>query len=184
MLGQTRKMLIVCGGRRQAVIDRAADERVRFDGLRRAYRGRDVPIQRMLLPERVEVTEADAVLCDERRAELLALGLDVAPIGPTTVAVHGVPVLVARASPERLLRDVLVELTRSGERAFGDAVDMALATMACHGAIRAGDPLSIEECRALLRSMDAVEDFGGHCPHGRPVVYSVGFGELERRLGR
>ncbi len=186
VLGQTRKMLIVCEGRDGLhVIDQhAADERVRFDGLRRAYRGREVPIQRMLLPERVEVTEAEAVVCDEHKGELLALGLDVAPIGPTTVAVHGVPVLVARASPERLLRDVLVELTRAGERAFGDAVDMALATMACHGAIRAGDPLSVEECRALLRSMDAVEDFGGHCPHGRPVVYSVGFGELERRLGR
>ena len=78
----------------------------------------------------------------------------------------------------------LAELARAGERAFGDAVDMALATMACHGAIRAGDPLSIEECRALLRAMDAVSDFGGHCPHGRPVVHSLGFSELERRLGR
>ncbi len=179
-------MLIVCEGRDGLhVIDQhAADERVRFDGLRRAYRERAVPIQRLLVPERVEVTERDAILCEERRDELLGLGLDVAAIGPTTVAVHGVPALVARASPERLLRDVLVEVERAGERAFGDAVDMALATMACHGAIRAGDPLSPDECRALLRSMDAVEDFGGHCPHGRPVIYSVGFTELERRLGR
>lgn len=106
------------------------------------------------------------------------------PLGDRTVAVHGVPAVVRRASPERLLRDVLVELERAGERAFGDAVDMALATMACHGAIRAGDTLSPEECRALLRAMDAVRDFSGHCPHGRPVVYSVGWDELERRLGR
>ncbi|MCB9593493.1 MAG: DNA mismatch repair endonuclease MutL [Sandaracinaceae bacterium] len=186
VLGQTRKMLIVCEGRDGLhVIDQhAADERVRFDALHRAYRERAVPIQRMLMPDRVEVTEAEAVLCEERREELLGFGLDVAPIGPTTVAVHGVPSLVSRASPERLLHDVLVELARAGERAFGDAVDMALATMACHGAIRAGDPLSVEECRALLRSMDAVDDFGGHCPHGRPVIYSVGFSELERKLGR
>lgn len=186
VLGQVRKMLIVCEGADGLhVIDQhAGDERVRFDQLRRTYRDQEVAIQRLLMPERVEVTEEEAVVCEERREALAAVGLDVALIGERTVAVRGVPALVKRASAERLLRDVLVELTRSGERAFGDAVDMALATMACHGAIRAGDPLSIEECRALLRSMDAVEDFGGHCPHGRPVVYSVEFGELERRLGR
>jgi len=186
VLGQARKMLIVCEGRDGLhVIDQhAADERVRFDRLRRAHAAREVSIQRLLLPERVEVTESEAVVCEERRDELVALGLDVAPIGPTTVAVHGVPAIVDRAPAERLLRDVLAELTRAGDRAFGDAVDMVLATMACHGSIRAGDPLSLEECRALLRSLDAVEDFGGHCPHGRPVVWSVEFSDLERRLGR
>ena len=85
-----------------------------------------------------------------------------------------------RREPGKSLQEVALE----GDRAFGDAVDMALATMACHGAIRAGDPLSPDECRALLRSMDAVQDFGGHCPHGRPVVHSLSFSELERRLGR
>ena len=186
VLGQVRKMLIICEGRDGLhVIDQhAADERIRFDHLRRSYREKDVAIQRLLLPERVEVTEAEAVTCDEHKDELLLVGLDVSPIGETTVAVHGIPALVRRASAERLLRDVLVELARAGERAFGDAVDMALATMACHGAIRSGDALSDEECRALLRSMDQVEDFGGHCPHGRPVVYSVGFADIERRLGR
>ncbi|HJL19170.1 MAG TPA: DNA mismatch repair endonuclease MutL [Sandaracinaceae bacterium LLY-WYZ-13_1] len=186
VLGQVRKMLIVCEGPDGLhVIDQhAADERVRYDQLRRSHRARDVAVQRLLIPERVEVTEEEAQLCEERREALLAVGLDVTRLGDATVAVHGVPALVKRASPERLLRDVLTELTRSGERAFGDAVDMALATMACHGAIRAGDPLSPDECRALLKAMDAVEDFGGHCPHGRPVVHSLRFDELERRLGR
>ncbi len=186
VLGQVRRMLIVCEGRDGLhVIDQhAADERVRFDQLRRSYRERKVSLQRLLMPERVELSEEDVALADEHREALLAVGLDVAPIGDRTVAVHGVPTVVRRASPERLLRDVLGELERQGERAFGDAVDMALATMACHGAIRAGDTLSPEECRALLRAMDAVGDFSGHCPHGRPVVYSVRFDELERRLGR
>ena len=124
------------------------------------------------------------MICEEQREALLAVGLDVVPLGERSVAVHAVPALVKRASPETLMRDVLAELSRSGERAFGDRVDMALATMACHGSIRAGDPLSVEECRALLAKMDRVEDFGGHCPHGRPVVFSVSFGDLERRLGR
>lgn len=186
VLGQARRMLIVCEGKDGLhVIDQhAADERVRFDQLRRSYAARTVATQRLLMPERVELSEEDVALCEEHREALLAVGLDVVPLGDRTVAVHGVPTVVRRAPPERLVKDILVELERAGERAFGDAVDMALATMACHGAIRAGDPLSLDECRALLRAMDAVSDFSGHCPHGRPVVYSVPFDELERRLGR
>jgi DNA mismatch repair protein MutL len=186
VLGQARRMLIVCEGDDALhVLDQhAADERVRFDRLRASYRERRVAMQRLLVPERVELGEREIAIVTEHQKEILALGLDVVAIGERTAAVHGVPAIVTRASPERLLRDVLVELERSGERAFGDAVDMALATMACHGAIRAGDVLSIEECRALLSSMDEVSDFSGHCPHGRPVVYSVSFSELERRLGR
>jgi DNA mismatch repair protein MutL len=83
-----------------------------------------------------------------------------------------------------LLRDLLSELTRTGERAFADALDMALATMACHAAIRAGDSLSGHECQALLRALDGVEDFQRHCPHGRPILCTLPFAELEQRLGR
>ncbi|MFK7990706.1 MAG: DNA mismatch repair endonuclease MutL [Sandaracinaceae bacterium] len=186
VLGQAKKMLIVCEGPDGLhIIDQhAADERVRFDRLRQAYRNKTVAVQRLLVPERVEVTEEEAERCESDRAALMAVGLDVARLGDRTVAVHGVPAVVKRAAPGRLLADVLVEMARSGERAFGDAVDMALATMACHGSIRAGDPLSVDECRALLRAMDAVSDFGGHCPHGRPVVSSIRFDDLERRLGR
>ncbi|MEQ9081004.1 MAG: DNA mismatch repair endonuclease MutL [Sandaracinaceae bacterium] len=186
VLGQMRKMLIVCEGQDGLhIIDQhAADERVRYDQLRRTHRDRAVATQRLLMPERVELSEEEVVICEEQREALLAVGLDVVPLGERSVAVHAVPALVKRASPETLMRDVLAELSRSGERAFGDRVDMALATMACHGSIRAGDPLSVEECRALLAKMDRVEDFGGHCPHGRPVVFSVSFGDLERRLGR
>jgi DNA mismatch repair protein MutL len=78
----------------------------------------------------------------------------------------------------------LAELTRSGERAFADRMDMALATMACHASIRAGDVLSETEQGALLRSLDAVHDFQGHCPHGRPILCTLAFDELEQRLGR
>jgi DNA mismatch repair protein MutL len=186
VLGQVRRMLIVCEGDDALhVIDQhAADERVRYDRLRAAYRERAVATQRLLFPERVECSPSDAALVEEHSDAIAALGLECTLLGPTTIAVHTVPRLVDRASPERLLRDVLDEMAHRGDRAFGDAIDMALATMACHGSIRAGDALSIEECVALLHAMDAVRDFGGHCPHGRPVVFSIGFGDLERRLGR
>ena len=84
------------------------------------------------------------------------------------------PTLLGRASPERLLRDLLGEISLAGERAFSGAVDRAIATMACHGSVRAGDLVAPEEARALLTALDEV-DFAGHCPHGRPVVMRIGW---------
>jgi DNA mismatch repair protein MutL len=186
VLGQVRRMLLVCEGSDALyVLDQhAADERIRFDHLHRAYQARDVKTQRLLFPERVTCTEVEAALCEGHGEALSQVGLECNLIGPNTIAVHTVPALLSRASPERLVRDMLGELERAGGRAFSAAVDRALATMACHGAIRAGDLLSIEQAEALLRNLDQVGDFGGHCPHGRPVVYTIGLDELERRLGR
>jgi DNA mismatch repair protein MutL len=185
-LAQSRRTFLICEGEAGLyVLDQhAADERVRFDQLRRSYRSRTVKVQRLLFPERVECSELEALRIEQSHEELAALGLECTRLGPTTIAVAAVPALLNRAPPARLIRDLLAELTRSGERAFADAVDMALATMACHGAIRAGDPLSPEEMSALLRALDEVDDFQGHCPHGRPIVVSMPFDELERRLGR
>jgi DNA mismatch repair protein MutL len=81
------------------------------------------------------------------------------------------------------VRDLVAELGRDAKRPFGDAADLVLATMACHSSVRAGDSLSREQAVALLQALDAV-DFGGHCPHGRPVVTRIGYDELERRVGR
>ena len=186
VLAQVRRMLLICEGPDALhIIDQhAADERVQFHRLRRSHAAREVLVQRLLFPERVEVSARHAALLEEARDEILALGLDVTSLGATTVAVHAVPALLRRAAPARLVRDVLEQLEHSGGRGFGDAIDMAIATMACHGAIRAGDVLSIEEGQALLRALDDVDDFAGHCPHGRPIVQSMPFAELERRLGR
>jgi DNA mismatch repair protein MutL len=74
-------------------------------------------------------------------------------------------------------------VSRTGRRAFSDAVDLAIATMACHGSVRAGDKLSEGEATALLAALDSV-DFGGYCPHGRPVVAVTSWNELERKVGR
>ena len=63
----------------------------------------------------------------------------------------------------------MAELGRAARRPFGDAADLVLATMACHGSIRAGDIVAREEAVALLRALDDI-DFAGHCPHGRPTA--------------
>jgi DNA mismatch repair protein MutL len=186
VLGQVRQMLIVCEGEHGLVVldQHAADERVVFHRMKAAFANRSVSTQRLLFPERIELTEHDVALAEEAHDAIARAGFELSAIGARTLAVHAVPTLLRRASPERLIKDLLDELSRAGERAYGDAVDMAIATMACHAAIRGGDTLSVPECQALLRAMDEVGEFRGHCPHGRPVVYDVSFAELEKRLGR
>ena len=190
-VAQVRKMFLLCEGERGLVIldQHAADERVRFDQLVKAQRsrgasGQGVAMQRLLLPERIELPPSDVALLSENEEAMLGLGLEVAALSETTVAVRAVPALVARASPQTLVRDLVVELSREGARAFGDRVDRVLATMACHGSIRGGDHVSPKEAEALLASLERVEHFAGHCPHGRPIVYELPWPELERRVGR
>ena len=184
-VGQVRGMFLVCEGFDGLyVLDQhAAAERVTFDRLRRSHAARGVAMQRMLVPELVELSPSEVALLEENAEEISRLGVEVRAVGDGAVAVHGVPDLLVRADPTRLVRDLVAEVSRSAGRPFRGAIDLVLATMACHGSVRAGDAISPEEVTALLRALDVV-DFGGHCPHGRPLVMRMPFGELGRRVGR
>ena len=184
-VAQVKQTYLVCEGPDGLyVLDQhAAAERVTFHRLRKAYVGRDIATQTLLFPVTVEVAPSDVAFVEEEQRALAEIGLDVRAIGATTIAVHAMPRLLSRARPESIVRDLIAELTRAGGRAFSNAVDLVLATMACHGSIRAGDRLSAEEATALLIALDEV-DFSGHCPHGRPIVTRMGWDELERKVGR
>jgi DNA mismatch repair protein MutL len=184
-IAQVKQTYLICEGADGLyVLDQhAAAERVTFHRLRTAYVGRDIATQALLFPVTVEVAPSDVAFVEEEQRALAEIGLDVRAIGPSTIAVHAMPRLLSRAKPENVVRDLIAELTRSGGRAFSNAVDLVLATMACHGSVRAGDRLSAEQAAALLVSLDEV-DFSGHCPHGRPIVTRIGWDELERKVGR
>lgn len=183
-VAQLKRMYLLCENDGGLVIldQHAAAERVTFERLRRAYGTKTVAMQPMLVPERIELSADDVALVEERAADLLTVGMDLAPIGPTTVAVRAVPAILTRADPRKLARDLVAELGRQGND-FSRAVDLVLATMACHGSVRGGDVMADDEARALLAAMDAA-DFAGHCPHGRPVLWSMKWSELERKVGR
>jgi DNA mismatch repair protein MutL len=184
-IAQLRVTYLICEGEDGIYLldQHAAAERVTFTRLRREYQARSVPSQALLFPVMIDVSSEELELVDSRQKEIAEVGLDVRARGATSLSIHAVPRLLSRASPERLLRDLLTEVSRSGGRGFSDAVDLALATMACHGSIRAGDALSPSEAKALLVALDDA-DFAGHCPHGRPVVTFLSYAELERKVGR
>lgn len=184
-VAQLRQTYLLCESREGIYLldQHAAAERVTFTRLRKQYQGRAVPSQSLLFPVTLEVSSAEAELVEQRGKEMAEVGLDVRVRGAESISIHAVPKLLQRASAERLVRDLLAEVSRKGGRGFSDAVDLALATMACHGSIRAGDPLAPGEVKALLEALDEA-DFAGHCPHGRPVVTFLSWAELERKVGR
>jgi DNA mismatch repair protein MutL len=184
-VGQVHGMYLLCEASDGLyVIDQhAAAERVTFDRLRRARETKAVEMQRLLVAEVVELPPADVAALEEYADEIAKLGVEVRAVGDGAVAVHALPAILRKPDPARVVRDLAGELTRTGSREFRGAIDLVLATMACHGSIRAGDAIAPEEARALLTSLDAV-DFAGHCPHGRPIVMRLPWNELERRVHR
>jgi DNA mismatch repair protein MutL len=185
-VAQVRRTFLICEGAEGLyVLDQhAAAERVTFERLRKGYEARAVASQRLLIPEFLTVTADEAAILEEAQDAISQTGIEVSLKGSREAAITAVPqILSGRASPIVLVRDLLAELSRVGERAFSGAIDLALATMACHGSIRAGDAVGKDEAEALLRAMDEV-DFAGHCPHGRPVVMKIRWAELEQKVGR
>ncbi len=184
-LAQVRGTFLVCSGSDGLYIldQHAAAERVTFNRLRKAFASHSIATQRLLIPDVIELLPTEVATLEERSNDVAGLGIDLRAVGSSAVAVHAVPALLARARPERIVRDLVAELGLADRRPFGDAADLVLATMACHGSIRAGDVVSRTEAGALLRALDDI-DFAGHCPHGRPVVTRIGYDELERRVGR
>lgn len=184
-IGQVRGMFLLCEGKDALYIldQHAAAERVTFDRLQKAHASKRVVMQRLLVPEVVDLPAGDVALLEENTSEIARLGIEIRAVGESAVAVHGIPKLLLNAQPARLIRDLVAELSRTSGRPFRGAVDLILATMACHGSLRAGDAVSPEEITALLCALDEV-DFAGHCPHGRPLLMRMTFSELERKVGR
>lgn len=184
-LAQLKLTFLVCEGKDGLyVIDQhAAAERVAFHRLMEQYHTRAVASQSLLFPAMVELTGEETALIEQRQEDFASVGMDVRVRDRERATVHTVPRLLSHASPERLLRDLLGELSRTGGRGFSAATEHALALMACHGSLRAGEAIAPAKAQALLSALDGV-DFAAHCAHGRPVVAVMSYAELERKVGR
>ena len=158
----------------------AAHERIGYEKLKTAHDHTGLRMQPLLVPQTVAVSEREAETA-EREAELLdTLGFEITRSGLQSLTLRGVPALLADGETEALLRDVIADLVEHGEsRRVAAARDELLATMACHGAVRANRRLSIPEMNALLREMEATER-SGQCNHGRPTWANFTLGEIDR----
>ncbi|WP_298233660.1 DNA mismatch repair endonuclease MutL [uncultured Azohydromonas sp.] len=158
----------------------AAHERIVYERLKRsqAAQGR-LPSQPLLIPEAMAATPTELATAEVERETLLELGLDVAPLSATSLSLRSRPAALPDADLPELVRSVLAELAQVGSsRVVQRARDEMLATMACHGAVRAHRRLTLEEMNALLREMEATER-ADQCNHGRPTWRQVTMKELD-----
>ncbi len=173
ILSETKKGLIV-------VDAHAAHERVCYEQLKQQYQSSAVIRQPLLLPIKIKVSPKDADLAEQEHEFFATFGFELDRSGPETVVLRSIPALLAHSDVETLVRDVLADLTEHGlSHRLQEQSNQILASMACHGAVRAHRRLSISEMNALLRDMEQTERIG-QCNHGRPTWIEFSTQELDK----
>ncbi len=162
----------------------AAHERLVYERLKRQMANHGIAAQALLIPEIVELSEADcATLCDAA-PELATLGLGIEPFGGGAIAVRETPAILGNADARALVLDVLDELTdQGGSETVRARIDAILSRMSCHGSVRSGRRMQADEMNALLREMEATP-LSGQCNHGRPTYVALKLSDIERLFGR
>lgn len=158
----------------------AAHERITYERLKAAMASEGLRGQPLLVPESLVLSQREADCAEEHTEWFQRLGFELQRLGPETLAIRQTPALLRQAEAGQLVRDVLADLLEYGSSDRIQAhLNELLATMACHGAVRANRRLTLPEMNALLRDMERTER-SGQCNHGRPTWTQLGMDELDR----
>ncbi|EGW21187.1 DNA mismatch repair endonuclease MutL [Methylobacter tundripaludum] len=158
----------------------AAHERVTYERLKQQYQNGAVPNQPLLLPIKIKVSAAEADLAEQEHEFFNTLGFEINRSGLETIVLRSIPVLLGNTDMETLVRDVLADMIEHGmSQRIQEKSNEILATVACHGAVRAHRRLTIDEMNALLRDMEQTERIG-QCNHGRPTWVELSTNDLDK----
>lgn len=158
----------------------AAHERITYERLKTAYQGEGIRSQPMLVPLPLAVSSREADVVDKQGELLRTLGFAFERMGPETLVVRAVPAMLSQDEMAGLVRDLLADLLVHGASTrVQERINETLATMACHGSVRAGRQLSVTEMNALLRDMERTER-SGQCNHGRPTWTRLTLADLDK----
>ncbi len=162
----------------------AAHERIVYEKLKTSMDEERIATQPLLIPVTFHTDAIDVATVEAEQEALVKLGFDIAPLSPTTLAIRAMPVLLKQAEAEAAAREVLHELRTFGaSRVLTERRNELLASLACHGAVRANRILSTTEMNALLREMEQTER-SGQCNHGRPTWFQLSMNELDKMFMR
>jgi len=185
--GQIAETYIVAEAHDGLVIvdQHAAHERLVLERLKAAGAGEAAAAsQALLIPEVVELDEASCDRMEQKSKQFEALGLAIERFGPSALLVRAVPQGLAKSDVKALVSDIADDLAENGDALLLDEkLNHVLATMACHGSVRAGRSLSVAEMNALLREMEATPR-SGQCNHGRPTWIKLAHEDIEKLFGR
>ena len=177
ILSQTEDGLVI-------VDAHAAHERLVYEKLKAQMANTGVGAQALLIPEVISLSEGDMALLMEQNATLSQMGLSIEPFGQGAVAVQSVPALLGHVDVQRLVFDIVDELSDGGtQQSLQTQLDAILSRVACHGSVRTGRRMQADEMNALLREMEATPH-SGQCNHGRPTYVSLAMSDIEKLFGR
>ncbi|MCB1664904.1 MAG: DNA mismatch repair endonuclease MutL [Pseudomonadales bacterium] len=173
VLAQNRNGLVI-------VDMHAAHERITYERMKAAAQNEGIRAQPLLVPLSIAVSQAEADCAEQQAQGLLELGLGIERVASESIVVRQVPVILASADIEQLVRDVLADVREHGSsERIRNYQDELLGTMACHGSVRANRQLTIPEMNALLRDMEQTER-SGQCNHGRPTWVLQSIEQLDK----
>ncbi|PKP66459.1 MAG: DNA mismatch repair protein MutL, partial [Alphaproteobacteria bacterium HGW-Alphaproteobacteria-9] len=168
----------------------AAHERLVLERLRAAGAGElGRRSQALLVPDVVELDEVDCDRLEDAAEGLARYGLVIERFGPGAMLVRALPAALPKADSGKLLRDLADDIAKHGKQEdsgallLAERLELVLATMACHGSVRAGRTLNVAEMNALLREMEATPR-SGQCNHGRPTWVKLSMEDVEKLFGR
>lgn len=158
----------------------AAHERVMYERLKTAMAIEGLKGQPLLVPQSMALSEREVDCAEEHAGWFAKLGFELQRMGSESLAIRQIPALLKQAQAEHLVRDVLADLMEYGTSDRIQAhINELLATMSCHGAVRANRQLTLPEMNALLRDMEITER-AGQCNHGRPTWTQLNLDELDK----
>lgn len=186
ILGQARNMYIVAltpDG--IAVIDQhVAHERVLYERLTVKRFSQGIPVQRLAVPLTLQMSRREALLLAEHCGHFAPAGWEIEPFGGESFVIRAIPAILANKPYAQVLRDMIDELVnQTVSRRLLVQQDHVTITNACKMAVKAGDPLNREEMQSLIEQLAETEN-PYLCPHGRPIVVTVPFHELDRQFKR
>ena len=177
ILSQTEDGLVI-------VDAHAAHERLLYEKLKAQMAETGVRAQALLIPEVISLSDGDIALLMEQSETLTQMGLSIESFGQGAVAVQSVPALLGHVDVQRLVLDIVDELSDGGtQQSLQAQLDAILSRVACHGSVRTGRRMQAEEMNALLREMEATPH-SGQCNHGRPTYVSLAMTDIEKLFGR
>lgn len=186
-IGQFLGTYILCEAREKLVMidQHAAHERVGFEKLMQQYRNNGILSEPLLVPETFELKPSDAEILQKYVTEFFVFGFEIEPFGGNTFVLKALPVMLkGKIDFKVFIISVIEDIKQTGELiSLRDKLSHVLATMACHGQIRAHHHLGREEISSLLKELDHYQ-FTDFCPHGRPVCVEVTKEEIEKWFRR
>lgn len=166
------------------VVDQhALHERIIYEQLRQRILTKSLETQKLLVPEPISLTPAEAALALDSTEVLRQVGIEIEPFGGDTIVVTSYPAMLANIAPGDMVRQILESIQSEKQPEARELVDSLLHMIACKAAIKAGDRLSSDEIIALLEQRDMYQDTH-HCPHGRPTALFFSRDQLDKMFKR